>query len=127
MSNVRRLKGDDMLEMLRGKRLVFVGDSLNRNMWESLACVLRNSLEDKSRMLAASDEGEILQPEGSDSIIFKVYQMLFPHYILNEIFMSDDMLTTMHQIISRISSDHLSEKVGLVLTIYQRKKKRVVL
>ncbi|KAG0449015.1 hypothetical protein HPP92_027554 [Vanilla planifolia] len=33
--------------MLRGKRLAFVGDSLNRNMWESLACILRSSLKDK--------------------------------------------------------------------------------
>lgn len=32
-----------MLERLRGKRLVFVGDSLNRNMWESLVCIFRNS------------------------------------------------------------------------------------
>ncbi|CAA6664707.1 unnamed protein product [Spirodela intermedia] len=44
------LNGTDMLERLRGRRLVFVGDSLNRNMWESLVCILRNSIEDKSRV-----------------------------------------------------------------------------
>ncbi|KAJ0432016.1 putative PC-Esterase, trichome birefringence-like family [Helianthus annuus] len=37
----------DFLERLRGKRMVFVGDSLNRNMWESLVCILRHSLKNK--------------------------------------------------------------------------------
>ncbi|PHU11962.1 Protein trichome birefringence-like 4 [Capsicum chinense] len=39
-----------MLKMLKGKRLVFVGDSLNRNIWESLVCALRNSLNDKNKV-----------------------------------------------------------------------------
>ncbi|CAN1816616.1 Protein trichome birefringence-like 2 [Linum perenne] len=34
--DVPRLNATDFLERLRGKKLVFVGDSLNRNMWESL-------------------------------------------------------------------------------------------
>ncbi|XAR49556.1 hypothetical protein NMG60_11032802 [Bertholletia excelsa] len=37
---IPRFNGKDMLERLRGKRLVMVGDSLNRNQWESLACLL---------------------------------------------------------------------------------------
>ncbi|KAK4392403.1 protein trichome birefringence [Sesamum angolense] len=44
-----RLDGSHMLELLRGKRLVFVGDSLNRNMWESLICILRNSVKDQKK------------------------------------------------------------------------------
>ncbi|XP_020574686.1 protein trichome birefringence-like 1 [Phalaenopsis equestris] len=43
-----RLEGRSLLEILRGKRLAFVGDSLNRNMWESLLCILRNSLNNKN-------------------------------------------------------------------------------
>ena len=43
-----------MLDMLRGKRMVFVGDSLNRNMWQSLICSLRMSLVDKKRMVEVS-------------------------------------------------------------------------
>ncbi|KQK08717.1 hypothetical protein BRADI_2g43447v3 [Brachypodium distachyon] len=37
------------LEQCRGRRLVFVGDSLNRNMWESLACILYTAVPDRSR------------------------------------------------------------------------------
>ncbi|BBH04328.1 Plant protein of unknown function D [Prunus dulcis] len=54
--NLPRLNGRNMLGLLRGKRLVFVGDSLNRNMWESLVCLLRNSVDDKSRVVEASVE-----------------------------------------------------------------------
>ncbi|KAK1603707.1 hypothetical protein QYE76_027380 [Lolium multiflorum] len=47
--SIPRLNPTDMLERLRGKRLVFVGDSLNRNMWESLVCILRHSVKDKKK------------------------------------------------------------------------------
>lgn len=66
-----RLNGKGMLELLRGKRLVFVGDSLNRNMWESLLCILRNSVEDKSRVFEGSGRSEF-RTEGSYSFIFRV-------------------------------------------------------
>ncbi|WOK91374.1 hypothetical protein Cni_G00065 [Canna indica] len=39
-----RLDGRDMLERWRGKRVVIIGDSLNRNMWESLACILYSAV-----------------------------------------------------------------------------------
>jgi len=52
-------------------RLVFVGDSLNRNMWESLICVLRNSVKDKKKVFEASGRHEF-RTEGSYSFLFKV-------------------------------------------------------
>ncbi|XP_015082527.1 protein trichome birefringence-like 42 [Solanum pennellii] len=36
--------GRDMLRRLRGKRIIIVGDSLNRNQWESLACLLYSTI-----------------------------------------------------------------------------------
>ncbi|WOL18443.1 protein trichome birefringence-like 4 [Canna indica] len=67
-----RIDGKKMLEMLKGKRLVFVGDSLNRNMWESLVCILRHSLRDKNRVFEASGR-EDFRTENSYAFIFRDY------------------------------------------------------
>ncbi|KAJ8759984.1 hypothetical protein K2173_010840 [Erythroxylum novogranatense] len=69
---IPRLNARLMLEILRGKRVVFVGDSLNRNMWESLVCILRNSVEDKSKVFEASGQEEF-RTEGSYSFVFQDY------------------------------------------------------
>lgn len=60
-----------MLRLLAGKRLVYVGDSLNRNMWESLLCALRNAVEDKNKVYEISGREEF-RTEGSYSFIFQV-------------------------------------------------------
>ncbi|XP_076937165.1 protein trichome birefringence-like 2 [Bidens hawaiensis] len=52
------LNATDFLERLRGKKMVFVGDSLNRNMWESLVCILRHSLKNKKRAYEISGRRE---------------------------------------------------------------------
>jgi len=52
------LNATDFLENLRGQRLVFVGDSLNRNMWESMVCILRQSINDKKRVYEISGKHE---------------------------------------------------------------------
>ncbi|KAI3877240.1 hypothetical protein MKX03_016044 [Papaver bracteatum] len=41
----------DFLNRLRDKKLVFVGDSLNRNMYMSMICMLWNAIPDKSRIV----------------------------------------------------------------------------
>ncbi|CAM0872900.1 unnamed protein product [Alopecurus aequalis] len=48
--NIPRFDARKMLEVLRGKRLVFVGDSLNRNQWESMMCLLREAVSDPARI-----------------------------------------------------------------------------
>lgn len=45
-----RFNVTDFLVRLRGKRLMLVGDSMNRNQFESLLCLLREALPDKSKM-----------------------------------------------------------------------------
>ncbi|CAO2813085.1 unnamed protein product [Amaranthus hypochondriacus] len=42
--DIPMLNGTDLVERFRNKRVVLVGDSLNRNMWESLACTLYSSI-----------------------------------------------------------------------------------
>ncbi|KAI3863505.1 hypothetical protein MKW92_015373 [Papaver armeniacum] len=44
------LNATDFLERLRGKKLVFVGDSLNSNMFSSLLCILWNVIPDKTKV-----------------------------------------------------------------------------
>ena len=66
-----RFDGKEMLEMLRGKKMVFVGDSLNRNMWQSLICLLRMSVSDQNRLSQVS-ERRLFRKEGFYAFEFKV-------------------------------------------------------
>jgi hypothetical protein len=43
-----RFDAKNMLEKLRNRRVVFVGDSIARNQWESLLCMLSTAVPDKS-------------------------------------------------------------------------------
>ncbi|XP_054810485.1 protein trichome birefringence-like 2 [Prosopis cineraria] len=52
--DIPRLNTTDFLERLRGKRLAYVGDSLNRNMWESMVCTFRHSIRNKKRVYEIS-------------------------------------------------------------------------
>ncbi|XVE75006.1 hypothetical protein DITRI_Ditri12bG0063000 [Diplodiscus trichospermus] len=53
-----RLNATDFLEKLRGKRLVFIGDSLNRNMWESMVCILRRTIKKRKRVYEISGRSD---------------------------------------------------------------------
>ncbi|KAK1367439.1 Protein trichome birefringence [Heracleum sosnowskyi] len=75
-----RLDGRHMLELLRGKRLVFVGDSLNRNMWESLICILKNFVKDQSKVYEASGKHHF-RSDPYFSFIFKDYDFTVEFFV----------------------------------------------
>ncbi|KAK1563471.1 hypothetical protein Q3G72_028033 [Acer saccharum] len=78
--NLPRLDGVHMLELLRGKRLVFVGDSLNRNMWESMLCILKGSSKDPNNVFEANGK-QISKGETSFSFIFKDYNFSVEFFV----------------------------------------------
>ncbi|CAH8350985.1 unnamed protein product [Eruca vesicaria subsp. sativa] len=75
-----RLNGVIMLEMLRGRRLVFVGDSLNRNMWESLVCMLKGSAKDESKVYEASGRHHF-RGEAEYSFVFQDYNCTVEFFV----------------------------------------------
>lgn len=56
-----------MLEMLRGKRMLFVGDSLNRGQYVSLLCLLHRAIPEGSRSFETIDALSIFRAKVSDS------------------------------------------------------------
>lgn len=45
--DILKFNASTTLERLRGKRIVFVGDSMSRTQWESFICMLMTAVEDK--------------------------------------------------------------------------------
>lgn len=45
--NIPKFTAQKVLEWLRNKRLVFIGDSMSRTQWESLICFLMSGVDDK--------------------------------------------------------------------------------
>uniref|UniRef100_A0A7N0UWW2 Trichome birefringence-like N-terminal domain-containing protein n=1 Tax=Kalanchoe fedtschenkoi TaxID=63787 RepID=A0A7N0UWW2_KALFE len=75
-----RLDASHMLELLRGKRLVYVGDSLNRNMWESMICILKGSVKKQGNVYEASGRHHF-RTEASYSFIFKDYNFSVEFFV----------------------------------------------
>lgn len=47
---MNRFDGKAIVERLKGKRLLFVGDSVNRNQWDSMMCMLHSSIPGKKKL-----------------------------------------------------------------------------
>lgn len=74
-----RFDGMAMVERLRDKRVVFVGDSISRNQWASMVCLLDSSIPPPLKSLMAN--GSIItlkinvsQPSMSDTKQIKIPQ-----------------------------------------------------
>ncbi|XP_042516662.1 protein trichome birefringence-like 6 [Macadamia integrifolia] len=78
--NIPRFDAVKMLELIRGKRLVFVGDSINRNQWESMLCLLRGAITDPKRVYETHGR-RITKERGYYSFKFVDYQCTVEYYV----------------------------------------------
>ncbi|KAL1216208.1 Protein trichome birefringence-like 6 [Cardamine amara subsp. amara] len=75
-----RFNATKMLEMIRGKRLVFVGDSINRNQWESMLCMLFQAVKDPKRVYETHNR-RITKEKGNYSFRFLDYKCTVEFYV----------------------------------------------
>ncbi|KAJ6432501.1 hypothetical protein OIU84_019690 [Salix udensis] len=64
-----RFKAKLLLEKLRGKRLMFVGDSLNRNQWESMVCLLQSGVPLAKKRLSDSSSESVFRIEDYNTTV----------------------------------------------------------
>uniref|UniRef100_A0A453CD97 Uncharacterized protein n=1 Tax=Aegilops tauschii subsp. strangulata TaxID=200361 RepID=A0A453CD97_AEGTS len=74
-----RFDAKGMLERLRNKRVVFVGDSIGRNQWESLLCMLSTAVPDKSSIYEINGR-PITKHDGFFIFKFKDYNCTVEYY-----------------------------------------------
>ena len=53
----------EMWEKLRGKRLMFVGDSLNRGQWISMVCLLQSVIPAEKRSMSPNAHLTVFRAE----------------------------------------------------------------
>ncbi|XP_077218631.1 TRICHOME BIREFRINGENCE-LIKE 6 [Tasmannia lanceolata] len=78
--NIPRFNAVKMLELIRGKRLVFVGDSINRNQWESMMCLLSGAVTDPKRVYEARGR-KITKGKGNYKFKFVDYHCTVEFYV----------------------------------------------
>ncbi|KAF5478533.1 hypothetical protein F2P56_005084 [Juglans regia] len=83
--------GQDFLERHRGKKIMFVGDSLSNNIWQSLTCMLHSAVPDSEYTLSQQKQ---------------LSTFSFPEYGVSVIFLKNGFLV-----------DLVKEKVGRVLRL----------
>src|ERR1044071_3277562 len=88
--DARRFNGLDLLNKWRGKKVMFVGDSLSLNQWESLACLLHASVPNSKTAFLHRD---ILTSLSFQVLFFYIYIFFLGHcymllffYFLSHVF-----------------------------------------
>lgn len=78
--NISRFNATKMLDLIRGKRLVFVGDSINRNQWESMLCMLMGAVKDPKKVYETHGR-RITKEKGNYSFKFVDYKCTVEYYV----------------------------------------------
>ncbi|KAE8671262.1 Protein trichome birefringence-like 6 [Hibiscus syriacus] len=75
-----RFNAAKMLDLIRGKRLVFVGDSINRNQWESMLCMLMAAVKDPKKVYETHGR-RITKEKGNYSFKFVDHKCTVEYYV----------------------------------------------
>ncbi|MBA0878716.1 hypothetical protein Goshw_001449 [Gossypium schwendimanii] len=74
-----RFNASDFLERSRNGRIVFAGDSMGRNQWESLLCMLAQAVSNKSTIFEVNGS-PITKHKGFLSMKFQDYNLTVEYY-----------------------------------------------
>ncbi|KAI3751279.1 hypothetical protein L2E82_22327 [Cichorium intybus] len=67
--NLPKFKGKLLAEELKNKRLMFVGDSLNRNQWESMVCMVQSVVKSGRKSLIKTGSLSIFRIEDYNATV----------------------------------------------------------
>ncbi|GLT52735.1 hypothetical protein SLA2020_260570 [Shorea laevis] len=77
--NLPRFNATKMLEKLRNKRLAFIGDSIGRNQWESMLCMLASAIPNKKSIYEVNGS-PITKHQGFLVFMFEDYNCTIEYY-----------------------------------------------